>query len=288
MLVAALAGVAVVGAAALVAVLVRSPVERPARSVATKSAARAPVAAVPAGRQAQAAEKKPPEGMVAVAAGSYVVGCASGNRQCWDDERPAHRVALGRFGIMVHEVTMEQYDECAAAGRCPPAGKEPGCTWQREGEDRHPINCVSWKAAGGYCAWRGWRLPSEAEWEAAARGPSQADYPWGSEPASCERALVGSERGGGCGAGGLLPVGSRQADRSWVGAFDLGGSVREWTASEYAAYPGGKAEAEQRGKVNRGASWLMEPGQASTSHTRFADEPGAARLDLGFRCAVDL
>jgi formylglycine-generating enzyme required for sulfatase activity len=84
-----------------------------------------------------------------------------------------------------------------------------------------------------------------------------------------------------------MDVGSRPGDRSWVGVLDLGGNVREWTGSDYAAYPGGQADSSSRGKVNRGGSFLMKPGQIDTSHTRGADLPEVARPDLGFRCAAD-
>ncbi|MBI4700635.1 MAG: SUMF1/EgtB/PvdO family nonheme iron enzyme [Deltaproteobacteria bacterium] len=226
--------------------------------------------------------------MVAVPAGRYTVGCGEGSRPCWDDEKPAHEVELARFGIMAREVAMEEYDECVAARRCPEPGKGPGCTWQRAGKDRHPINCVTWKAASSYCAWRLWRLPTEAEWEAAARGPEQRNYPWGSAPPSCELAVVAGDKSGGCDTGGVLAAGSRPADRSSVGALDMGGNVREWTATDYGAYPSGKAEPGRKGKVNRGASWEMRGSQIATSRTRGVDLPEESRPDLGFRCVVDL
>ncbi|MBI4699607.1 MAG: SUMF1/EgtB/PvdO family nonheme iron enzyme [Deltaproteobacteria bacterium] len=262
---------------------------RPAGTAASGMTSAAPSArAARTARPAASQPKPPPAGMVAVAAGSYTVGCAAGSRQCWDDEKPAQRVALGRFGIMVHEVSAAQYAECVAAGVCPRPGEGEGCTGRRAGREQAPINCVTWDAAAAYCRQRGWQLPTEVEWEVAARGPGLADQPWGAKTASCELAAIASERGPGCGTGGPLPVGSRPADRSWVGALDMGGNVREWTASDYAAYPGGKADGERQGKVNRGASFTMTPERADTSHTRSVDRAGASRADLGFRCAVDL
>jgi formylglycine-generating enzyme required for sulfatase activity len=93
---------------------------------------------------------------------------------------------------------------------------------------------------------------------------------------------------GGCGTGGPLPPGSRPTDVSWAKVVDLGGNVREWTASDYAPYPGGKIEEDTKGKVNRGGSWVMKPGEVNTSRTRGVDKPEESRPDLGFRCAVSL
>ncbi|MBI4702289.1 MAG: SUMF1/EgtB/PvdO family nonheme iron enzyme [Deltaproteobacteria bacterium] len=161
------AGVAMAAAALAVGPRLASTPKRPA-------GARPPAAVrvtEPAGRTAAATGKEVPAGMVAVAAGSYLVGCAPGNRDCWDDEKPAYSVRLGRFGIMVHEVSVDDYASCVAAGRCPKPASGEGCMGGQSGRGRHPVNCVSWHAAGAYCAFRGWRLPSEAEWEVAARGP---------------------------------------------------------------------------------------------------------------------
>jgi len=233
--------------------------------------------------------KPPPEGMVAVAGGTYVIGCdkSVNKRKCWPDEQPAHKVVLKPFAIMRQEVSMEDYDLCAADGVCPPAGKDKGCTWQKSGNERKPINCVSWEGAKKYCAHKGWRLPSEQEWEAAARGPKRLDFPWGADPPSCKLAVL-SEGGDGCGTGGPADVGSHEADKSWAGAFDMGGNVREWTASDYGAYPGGTAEEGREGKINRGGSYLMKPEKLNAAHTRGADPPATQRPGLGFRCAVDL
>ncbi|MBI4700319.1 MAG: SUMF1/EgtB/PvdO family nonheme iron enzyme [Deltaproteobacteria bacterium] len=282
------AAAVVLAVATIAGVLSRTPAEQPIRQPAATPGPSSQQAARPTEDGGAAPTKEAPTGMVGVAAGTFLVGCGEGSPKCLDNEKPAHRVDLAAFGIMVHEVTAQEYDECVAAGRCPSPGKRQGCTWRRKGMKQRPINCVTWDAAGAYCAWRGWRLPTEAQWEAAARGPKQPDYPWGNQPPSCDRTVVADANGGGCGSGGPLPVGSRPADRSWVGAFDMGGNVREWTASAYAAYPGGKADQSAGGKVNRGGSWLMEPAEANTTHTRDVDEPDQSRPDLGFRCALGL
>ncbi len=229
----------------------------------------------------------PPQGMVAVKAGTYSVGCAPGEDVCVEDERPVHEVTLKPFAIMVHEVTMIDYDECVAHGKCPKAGTGRGCTWQHSGKEEHPINCVTWNAAKKYCEHQGWRLPTEEEWEVAARGHKRSKYPWGDEAPSCKLTVL-AEAKNGCGTGGPLAVGSRKADRSWVGAFDMGGNVREWTDSTDGAYPGGKLDQERDGKINRGGSYEMNAKQLYRVHTRGVDPPRTSLSGLGFRCAVSL
>jgi len=283
--------VATVGAAAWLALLPKAekgdPMvasDGPAASVRTTTGGSA------AGAVASFQEGRPaPEGMVAVPGGSYQVGCGDGaGRDCLEDARPRHTVELAPFAIMRHEVTVAEYGECVAAGACTPAGQKRGCVGNQAGKEQHPINCVTWEAARTYCAHRGWRLPSESEWEVAARGREAGPFPWGDAPPSCELTVLSEGDTSGCGAEQPWPVGSRSKDRSWVGAADLGGNVREWTATDYGAYPGGQTSAGRSGKVNRGGSYVMSPGQLNASYTRDVDEPDANRPDLGFRCAEDL
>ena len=92
----------------------------------------------------------------------------------------------------------------------------------------------------------------------------------------------------GCGSGAPHAVGTHGSDKSTAGAFDLGGNVREWTASDYAPYPGGTASSDRRGRVTRGGSYLMDARELGASFTRNVDRPDTARADLGFRCAVSL
>ena len=223
------------------------------------------------------------ETTVAVAGGSYWVGCrADRHRVCFDDEKPAFEARVKAFRIMRHEVTVAEYRACVRAEACPPAGRGPGCFAARTDVDRYPINCVDWRSAAAYCAFRGMRLPTEIEWEVAALGEAHRDFPWGSDPPSCTRTVM---RGDDECADGPQPVGSRSEDRSWVGAMDMGGNLREWTASDYAPYPGGHVDASD-GKVNRGGSFEMGAAQFDTSHTRRVDPPTLARADLGFRCVT--
>jgi len=226
--------------------------------------------------------------MVAVAGGSYRIGCRHDDVGCYPDEKPEHVVELLRFAVMVREVTAAEYDECVAAGKCGKAGKGKACNWQRSDRDEHPINCVGWADAGAYCRFRGYRLPTELEWEAAARGAGHPTYPWGDEAASCAHTVMAGAKKAGCDTGTTLVVGSRPMDKSWAGLMDMGGGVREWTGSRYAPYPGSDEAGDLTMRVSRGGSFMMVGAQFMTSHTRSADAPKTRRPDLGFRCAVTL
>ena len=224
----------------------------------------------------------PPEGMVMIDAGDYRVGCDGDSGACFGDDQPVHRVRLLRFAIDQHEVSVADYRRCTAAGACPPPGDDAGCNAGDKARRDHPINCVGWAAARAYCAFVERRLPTEIEWEVAARGGEDRAFPWGDEPADCSRAVVA------CGNGGTQPVGSRESDRSRHGAWDMAGNVREWTTSDYLPYPGGKIRDRQTGKVNRGGSYAMSAENANRSFTRQVDDPTEARADLGLRCALSL
>jgi eukaryotic-like serine/threonine-protein kinase len=231
---------------------------------------------------------KLPAQMVLVDGGDYPVGCLEIEPKCYQDARPRREVDMKAYGIMRREVTMESYDICIASKACPSAGKGKHCNWQRSGREDHPINCVDWAGASAYCAYKGWRLPSEMEWEVAARGPQRPDYPWGILPPNCTRTVMKKGNKGGCGEGATMAVGSMSEDMSWSGAMDMGGNVREWVSTAYQPYPGGTVDGSMKGMVNRGGSWSMDADAFSASHTRNADSVDEKRPDLGFRCAISL
>jgi iron(II)-dependent oxidoreductase len=283
---------ALAGLAAAAAVMLRAgrPAEGPpgAASESSPSAHAESDDPVPTSTDSSSRAASLPPEMVVVPEGDYPIGCdPRANRNCFDDEKPGHVVHLRGFSLMRFEVTVEQYGQCVAAGVCPRPGHGDGCNGKGAGANGLPARCIDWEGAQAYCAERHMRLPTELEWEAAARGTDRRSFPWGEEAPSCERAVISGEGKGGCGSGGPMAPGSRPLDRSWAGAFDLGGNVREWTSSDYAAYPGGNAESDTKGKVNRGGSWTMKPGEVDASYTRNVDPPEDARPDLGFRCAAD-
>lgn len=236
--------------------------------------------------------------LVSIAAGCYQQGAPDN----YADERPRHRVCLAAFRIQQFEVTVEAYGRCVAAGRCAPPvahmAKHPTrrlCNFRAPGRETHPVNCVTWDEARAFCAWRGLRLPWEAEWERAAAGPGGAAHPWGRQEATCAQAVVAEAKGRrlvpGCGAGGTLPIGARVLDRSAAGVRDLAGGVSEWTQDwfDLGAYkdaPATQPRGPRRGRarVVRGGSFRTPPGSRLLRITarQFA---GAWDPTIGLRCA---
>ncbi|HEY3353933.1 MAG TPA: SUMF1/EgtB/PvdO family nonheme iron enzyme [Polyangia bacterium] len=227
--------------------------------------------------------------MALVPAGKLLMGSAADAGQA--DERPAHEVQLDAFELDLHEVTVARYGVCVAAGRCAAPGAGTGCNAGADGRGEHPANCVDWNQAAVYCAWAAKRLPTEAEWERAARGDEARPYPWGNEAPSCARAVI-SDGGHGCGRDATWPVGSKPSGASPFGVHDLSGNVWEWVADwydrEYYAKspprsPPGPAVGKTR--VLRGGGFTdATPGNLRAANRDHAPPGSRSRL-LGFRCA---
>ncbi len=203
-----------------------SPAKRPAKRLAKRSVAR------PAKRSVARLVNKPvrpttvpaatvgaaPVGMVRVDGGTFTMGTDVGGEP---DERPAHRVTVAPFWLDRTEVTNAAYGRCVVAGVCRSPSRR---AWHRG--RRLPVTGVSWHDAGKYCRWRGRRLPTEAQFERAVRGPDGRRYPWGnSKPTSRLTIALGVRR--------PAPVGSRPEGRGPYGHDDLAGNVWEWMADEY-------------------------------------------------------
>lgn len=218
--------------------------------------------------------------LVVVPAGKFVIGCDDKASDCFPDESPAREIDVASFALMKVEVTAADYAKCVGSKKCKAAGKDAGCS--PEGT-KSPVNCVGWKDAQAYCGWKGWRLPTETEWEAAARGDKGLDYPWGAEGPECGRTWKK-----GCSGGRPPPVGTKAGDKSWAGIMDMGGSVSEWVGDEYAAYPGGETYGDAKGKVHRGGAWTHSTGRFPTAHGRAASPAGKRDKGVGFRCAKSL
>lgn len=247
-------------------------------------------------------------------AGVFEMGCKDGSgAECPDDASPAHTVVLSGYGLAHHEVTVGQYRRCMDLGTCtPPAGPpNAACTWPdvfvepAAGRLSLPITCVTWAQAAGYCASVGRRLCTEAEWEAAVRGPAKRKYPWGFEEPTCARAVyLGEDAGeekdlGACSSGQPWPVGSRPAGKSIHGAEDLAGNAPEWVSDWYDPAWYGSVAAKlkdtpgpQSGtqRVVRGGGFASD-GSSLTAYRRSAAEPGASTvtedgrvMGLGIRC----
>jgi serine/threonine-protein kinase len=241
--------------------------------------------------------------MVTVAAGPFVRGATDGE----PDERPVRRLSLPAFAIDHTEVTVEAYAACVRAGTCPkvasaaaaPGGSPAG---------RLPIVGVSWTEAAAYCAWAGKRLPTEDEWEKAARGSDGRRYPWGDQP-ECRRANFGNFGGDGrCAAEGApgrpVAVGSFPSGASPYGALDMAGNVWEWVADRYRAdayaRPGGAGGEGGQGAPRAatgqpaGARPVLRVLRGGGCCSIFGLPRAADRLalpedyrdvDIGFRCA---
>ena len=221
--------------------------------------------------------------MVYVPAGEFLMG-SSNDEPGPPEQMPQHRVYLDAYWIDRTEVTVAQYQSCMEAGRC----GTPDCTSTGPGD--LPVACVSWQNATDYCDWAGRRLPTEAEWEKAARGTDRRKYPWGNEQPDCDRLNYG-----GC-VGRTTPVGSYPSGTSPYGAVDMAGNVEEWVADWYdekyytvspERNPVGPT-ASDWGHSVRGGSWWHD---SSFDVQTVARAPGMSSFSgdyqnfRGFRCA---
>ncbi len=213
-----------------------------------------------------------------------------------DDEQPVHAVRVSSFELMKTEVTVGQYRLCVEAGACtapdaydPSAEWSTYCNWGQSGREDHPVNCVEWEQAQSFASWAGGRLPTESEWEYAARsGGESRTYPWGNESATCSRAVM-NDGGGGCGQERTWPVCSKPAGNSTQGVCDLSGNVYEWVQDTYQdTYRGapGDGTAWEDGvwRVNRGGSWFDTAAELRAS-CRDEEDPSHRSFSMGFRLA---
>ena len=229
--------------------------------------------------------------MTVVSEGTLLMGASNDEPGRSSNEGPQHEVQLARpFAIGRYEVTFAQWDACVAAGGCSHAPEDRG--W---GRGNRPVFYVSWEDGQEYVTWLSklsglqYRLPSEAEWEYAARAGSQTVYWWGDD--------IGIDRADctGCGEGAsdtTVPVGSFEANP--FGLYDVHGNVWEWTADcwngSYAGAPDDGAawtsgECEKR--VLRGGSWGIEPVQLRSAHRR-SDNITLRSGKRGFRISLTL
>lgn len=241
--------------------------------------------------------------MVYVPAGEFMMGCNDGaDNRCDDDEKPCHKVYVDEFYIDKYEVTVEQYRTCVQSGKCDDAGlrKYNKCNYDKSGRGDHPINCVDWYQARAYCEFAGKRLPTEAEWEKAARGADGRFFPWGNnwnprDANYCDSSCGGSwaDKNHDDGYPTTAPVGSFPDGASPYGTMDMAGNVSEWCSDRYdenyysagpSRNPTGPASGDLR--VVRGGAWNHIPYYLRTSH-RTKAFPSFSLSTVGFRCARD-
>ncbi|HXG92983.1 MAG TPA: SUMF1/EgtB/PvdO family nonheme iron enzyme [Blastocatellia bacterium] len=239
----------------------------------------------------------PPEGMVVVAAGRYVIGSDDGS----DLERPQHTVELPQFFIDRTEVTNAQYkkfiDATGDTKRIPSNWKNG--TYP-EGRDNYPVTGVKWDDANAYAEWAGKRLPTEAEWEAAARGSEARKYTWGNDWRE-DAANIGKPPGNYNAKqypAEIMPVGSFPAGASPAGALDMIGNVWEWTADEFKLYDDNPLSIEEvkeklglvikpnvTYRVMRGGAF--DGGQQHNASYRGFIDGDSPYPKVGFRCVKD-
>jgi sulfatase modifying factor 1 len=262
-----------------------------------------------------------PEGMVFVRAGEFIMGSPAG--EGLDNEHPQRTVYLNAFYIGKYEVTNEQFSQFVDATGYTTDAEKAGWGWAWTGEDLaevegadwrhpqgpgssiegrmdHPVVQVSWNDADAYCQWAGVRLPTEAEWEKAARGTDGREYPWGNSApdgsklnycdVNCEQAWKDSSVDDGYAE--TAPVGHYEAGKSLYGAYDMAGNVWEWVADWYDAdyysqAPGRNPQGPDSGdkRVLRGGSWSSYEGDARCVD-RYGGDPDVRISYFGFRVAA--
>jgi formylglycine-generating enzyme required for sulfatase activity len=231
-------------------------------------------------------KKKGPRTMVYIASGSFWMGNNTSVH-----EKPMHKVTLSGFWMDRYEVTVAEYMACVEAGICSKPGDGPGCNARDpKGKAKHPVNCVNWYNAASYCRWKKKRLPSEAQWEKAARGGSAQPYPWGFSQPTCRKANF-SKGGAGCGSGGTVAVGTKRSGRNRYGLYDMAGNVWEWVRDYYSLKfysmsPEKNPVNRKRSsgyKVVRGGSWRT---RYDKLHMTYRSEawPSKKSPTTGFRC----
>jgi len=257
-----------------------------------------------ASTEAAATSTPDTSGMVRIPAGTFWYGCKEQfDQDCDPDEQPGRSIDSPEFWIDRTEVTVEAFHDCAFANVCSTAGlrmpywkdeERPSwawaCNWGKAGREKHPMNCVDWNQAKRYCEWVGKRLPSEDEWERAARGTDGWKYPWGNaaygeaglvaniadETLALEKPRWPAAKGYDDGFYTTAPAGSFPAGSSPEGALDMLGNVWEWTS--------GWSDPNHKYRVARGGSWSNAP-QLVRASNRYRFNPAYRGETFGFRCA---
>jgi formylglycine-generating enzyme required for sulfatase activity len=309
---------------------------RPAEATAKPEPSAASAASSQASAAGGTAEAKCPEGTTLVPGGKFFMGSDDTAYPLW---QPSHKVTLSSFCVDVTEVTSESYKVCADKGECKRADAVPDypksekttpeqhdknrkayaelCNFDvdggiKPGREQHPVNCVSWDKAHEFCKVHGKRLPTEAEWEFAARGSDGRKYPWGEQVGAdgqhmnacgteCEKwetAHAIEPKSGKMyeeddGFPGTAPVGSFPKGVTKFGALDMVGNVWEWTDDWYASYskddavdPKGASAGDR--KAIRGGGFNGGFAQWVNPAFRYHQLSTASSHGIGFRCVASL
>jgi formylglycine-generating enzyme required for sulfatase activity len=236
-----------------------------------------------------------PAEWIPIPGGTYLMGSEGG---LYEEEQPAHEVSIPALEMTKTEITVFQYNDCFADGECTTPNTSEGCNWGVAGRGNHPVNCVDVFQAETYCSWLGGRLPSESEWEYAARaGGLDIEYPWGDDTPSCDlaimAALIDDVVVESCGEGEITwPVCSKPPGNTEQGLCDMAGNVWEWVPDKwhvnyYTAPTDGSVwewpEGEDSRVLRGGDMGANEIGLRSRSRYYYPESGRSHRN--GFRCA---
>jgi len=228
--------------------------------------------------------------MVYIPSGEFIMGTPKGA----SNERPEHVVYLDAYWIDQTEITNAMYRECVHEGGCTSPRRQSSATrptyFTNSQFDHYPVIYVDWGQAADYCEWAGRRLPTEAEWEKAARGTDGRTYPWGNELPSADFGNFEGE------FGDTTPVGDFEGGASPYHALDMAGNVFEWVSDCFDSHyyrsspsqnPQGPASCDHQHRgIRGGSSWRVSPHSSPGIADRLNNVATAAGDDLGFRCAV--
>ena len=233
--------------------------------------------------------------VVTIPEGDFNMGCdESTGVRCSPNAKPGHKVSVSEFKIDITEITVSQYRTCYESEHCPKPGQySEFCNWDISGRENHPVNCIDWFNAKSYCEWAGKRLCSESEWEKAARGNDNRQYPWGNtSDTACNYAMLN-----GCDDEGTKPAGSLES--CIYELHDMLGNVAEWVEDDwhesYLAAPtdGSAWITDARDlivirdlmphRVFRGGAYTDNI-NSTRSFTRMEDHPDNGNPNIGVRC----